>query len=400
MLKRGGKIVFWVMLLLFAAALARIVSLRLGSGDIYPEYSSLRADPLGTKAFYESLERLQDRSVTRHLHPLNRIRGEKDQTVLLFGSNPSSTLNYAVFEQIERIARNGGRVVVAVNATGSWKEDREEDRINKQKLPLPEKEKKEEGNEGEEEEDGPKIAGARAPIIALIDPLRLEQEELTAERVTDDAELPEEITWYGRYCFKDLADEWETVLEVKGKPVVIEREIGLGRLVLCADSFPFSNEALAHDRSLQFLLWTIGPAEKIVFDESHLGVHHGNSIMLLLREFRLQGLFYGFLLVAGLWIWRSSVSFVPPYVDAGTAEIVEGKTAREGVVHLLERNLPTDELPQVCLAEWRRSHPNLNSFDAARYAEAEAVVRRYSEQPRKERDPIQTYGEITKILSK
>ena len=121
--------------------------------------------------------------------------------------------------------------------------------------------------------------------------------------------------------------------------------------------------------------------------------------MLLLRDFRLQGLFFGFLLLTALWVWRASVSFVPPYLEQGVAETVEGKTAREGVVHLLERNLPADELPQICLAEWRKSHPNLSSFDAVRYAEAERIVNQYLQIPRKERNPIQTYGEITKALS-
>ena len=49
------------------------------------------------------------------------------------------------------------------------------------------------------------------------------------------------------------------------------------------------------------------------------------------------------------------------------------ETAREGVVHLLERNIPADDLPEICLAEWRKSHPNLNQFDAARFTVAVAI---------------------------
>ena len=33
--------------------------LRFESGDVYPVYSSLRSDPLGTRAFYDSLEDLE-----------------------------------------------------------------------------------------------------------------------------------------------------------------------------------------------------------------------------------------------------------------------------------------------------------------------------------------------------
>ena len=122
--------------------------------------------------------------------------------------------------------------------------------------------------------------------------------------------------------------------------------------------------------------------------------------MVLLREFRLHGLFFGFLLVAALWIWRNSQSFIPAYANGSISEIVQGKTAREGVVHLLQRNIPADQLPEVCLAEWRKSHPHLDEFDSARYHQAKDFLDAYRERPRKERDPIQTYQELTSILSK
>jgi hypothetical protein len=397
MLKRSNKIAVWLMLALFVGVLAWIVSLRLGSGDIYPEYSSLRADPLGAKAFYESVGRLPGRNVSRHLHPLERLRGGNDVTVLVLGAGSSAGVDGGIYEQLERIARTGARVVLAMNATDSHTALREEERINTPELPI-----KEEDETGEKKEDKPVAREFRGPYLALIDPLRREQDEIIAELVAENGPtgLPATLRWYGRYCFDKISDDSQVIYEADGKPVVVEQKVGLGTIVLCADSFPFSNEALARERSAEFLLWAAGSAKNITFDESHLGVRHGNSIMLLLRDFRLQGLFFGFLVLAGLWVWRASASFVPAYVEQGAAEIVQGKTAREGVVHLLERNLSPDELPQICLTEWRKSHPNLNSFDAARYAEAERILNQYLQLPRKERNPIHTYGEITKALSK
>ena len=394
MLKRGKKIIVWVMLALFAGMLGWIVSERLGSGDIYPEYSSLRADPRGAKAFYESIDRLAGRDVSRHLHPLSRLHGERTTTVFFLGS-PFYTADGSFYEDAERIARSGARVVLAINATDSHDAMREDDRINTPELPI----KKDDDTEKEEKPPATEFSRAK---LALIDPLRREQDDIFAELVAENREtgLPAALRWYGRYCFEKLSEDWHVVYEAKGKPVVVEQEIGLGTMVLCADSFPFSNEALARDRSSEFLLWAAGKGRTIIFDESHLGVRHGNSIMLLLRDFRLQGLFFGFLLLAALWVWRASVTFVPPYIDEGAAEIVQGKMAREGVIHLLERNVSQDELPQVCLEEWRKSHPNLNSFDAARYAEAERILSQYFQIPKKERNPIQTYSDITQALSK
>ena len=39
----------------FAIGLFQLFRLRFAVGDVYPEYSSLRSDPVGTMAFYESL---------------------------------------------------------------------------------------------------------------------------------------------------------------------------------------------------------------------------------------------------------------------------------------------------------------------------------------------------------
>jgi hypothetical protein len=194
---------------------------------------------------------------------------------------------------------------------------------------------------------------------------------------------------------------WETVYVVKGKPVIIQKKTGLGSIVLCADTFLFSNEALARERSSDFLLWATGGAKRIVFDETHLGIARGSSIMVLLREYRLQGLFFGLILLAALWVWKNGSNFVPPYKEqTEDAGAIEGKTAREGIVHLLEQNLTLEDLPSVCLREWSGSHPNPNTFEAARLKEAEAALGQYQQLPKKERHPLEIYQRITHLLAK
>ena len=59
--------------LLFFIGMIHLFSLRFESGDIYPAYSSLRTDPLGTKVFYEGLRALPDISVDRHFETVSRI---------------------------------------------------------------------------------------------------------------------------------------------------------------------------------------------------------------------------------------------------------------------------------------------------------------------------------------
>ena len=49
----------------FAFGIVQLFKLRFEVGDIYPAYSSLRSDPLGVMAFYESLGNLKGISVRR-----------------------------------------------------------------------------------------------------------------------------------------------------------------------------------------------------------------------------------------------------------------------------------------------------------------------------------------------
>ena len=72
MRKRAPLIILSVSLALFAAGLAHLFKLRFDVGDIYPEYSSLRSDPLGTMALYEGLERIPALSVRRDFLAGNR----------------------------------------------------------------------------------------------------------------------------------------------------------------------------------------------------------------------------------------------------------------------------------------------------------------------------------------
>ena len=69
-----------LLLLIFAAGVAHLFALRFESGDVYPAYSSLRSDPLGTKALYESLENIASLSVSRNYHLLKSLTFEPQTT--------------------------------------------------------------------------------------------------------------------------------------------------------------------------------------------------------------------------------------------------------------------------------------------------------------------------------
>src|SRR5882762_1673084 len=73
----------------FSAGLLHLFNLRFEVGDVYPLYSSLRSDPLGTMAFCESLEKMPGLSVWRDFEAGNRLPEGKGSTYLHLAAMPS-----------------------------------------------------------------------------------------------------------------------------------------------------------------------------------------------------------------------------------------------------------------------------------------------------------------------
>jgi hypothetical protein len=189
------------------------------------------------------------------------------------------------------------------------------------------------------------------------------------------AGLPETLPWYGRYVFATPTNSsWSIVYAIRIQPVVLEQKVGLGSIVVVADTFPFSNEALRVECSPAFLLWALGRGD-VVFDETHLGIRGGSGVAVLMREFRLHGLILGSLLLAGLWIWRNAAPLVPPpQITEDAEQAMEGKTAREAVVHLLRKNLKGADALRAGLEEWAKAHPPQYYWEEVRLKEARDLV--------------------------
>ena len=99
------------------ATLVALLKLRFDAGDVYPPYSTLRADPLGAMALYESLQRLPGISVRRDFQAANRLPGGWDTTYLQLAGEISlwRKLPEDVVRKIERFTIEGGRLVIILS---------------------------------------------------------------------------------------------------------------------------------------------------------------------------------------------------------------------------------------------------------------------------------------------
>lgn len=378
----------------FAFGLVRLFQLRFEAGDNYPEYSSLRADPLGSKVLFESYGSLL--SARRHFRDLGRL-GEGTDTTALFLGVPGASLQFppAELKGLETFVRSGGRLVFALFPSyGAWR-------------PAP---------------PPPRGLGLRAPGVTNQTAaerwgIKLEHEPLdrdtkgvyapaTAWRKNDEP-LPEQLLVHTAVTFAGLDPAWRTIyarrVSTNDLAVLIERPLGRGTLVLAADSFPFSNEALRRERQSALLAWIVGPNHRVLFDEAHLGVHEKPGIASLARQYRLSGLFLALLVLAGLFIWKSAVGFIPPHQELlarERAEEVEGRDSASGFINLLRRNLPPGDLMKICLTEWN-SHVARDRKPAPhRLLAMQQLIDAENALPPPQRNPVRLYREFCRILSK
>ena len=99
---------------LFFGLMTWLLLLRYERGDIYPPYSTLRADPLGTRAYYEALDSLPTYTVARGYTSLHRQIEQKPGTLLFLGldANDIKTFTKDEAQELNDFVTNGGRVVI------------------------------------------------------------------------------------------------------------------------------------------------------------------------------------------------------------------------------------------------------------------------------------------------
>ena len=331
---------FAALLFLFLFGLVELFQMRFRAGDIYPVYSSLRTDPLGTGAFYEALGKMPGLSVSRNYRPLPRL--DNDTTLFLLGVNRYAVdlMNDDEIKVLEAFVSGGGRLVMTfLPAHAAAREAKPKER-------SPEKSAPQRHTTALGDRWGFRLSSGKLP------------EGLKAEAVfaVADRNLPASVSWHTTLFFDGLETAWETIYKSSDRPVLIEKRYGKGTIVLATDTYFASNEAVLRERHPDLLAWLAGAHKSIIFDESHNGILENPGVASLFRKYRLHGVFAGFLLLAVLFIWKNSVSLVPrrAYRDEKTAGVTSGRDHLSGFVSLLRRCVPPRKILSVCVREWKK----------------------------------------------
>ncbi len=393
----------------FAFGIAQLFELRFESGDVYPAYSSLRTDPLGTMALYESLKKIPGISARRDFSDTDRLPVEPQTVYLHLAGSPYewNPVPNDLFHEIQNFLARGNRLVITfLPQTDSYDfYHREEDETNsvksaksKDEKMTPEKPAKKKKKLTDDDSD-----------IFLEDEWnfhpgfeKLAQDGDTYAPVAvinkTDLPLPQKLDWHSGMIFTNCDSAWRTIYARGTNAVVIERKFGKGSVVLATDSYFISNEAMADDRHADFLAWLVGANKKIVFDEAHFGIVETSGVAALMRKYRLHGLAAGLILLASLFIWKNSMSLVPPHAEEKKGDFVAGKDAASGFVNLLRRSIAPRDLLATCFAEWKKSAAPSGKFSTARLQQAEAIFQSENSLSPKDRNPIAAGKKISEAL--
>lgn len=371
--------------------------------DLYPVYSSFRADPLGTRALHDALAIAPGLTVGRSLVPLARLPARPERTLLLLGVQryDLSEVLEDDFTALDAALRAGSRVVLCLQGmnyaptTELEKDASSRDELKKARQAQDEA-RQESSKNADKKPDAPTEPPAKTPAAKpkhppvdayarwgfTIEEQRDHNDVLTSRPAAPA--LPADFHWGSDLVLKPAADTaWHPAIERDGRILIAERTIGLGTLVVVTDAYAVSNESLQRQRATDLLSWLVGPHRAVVFDESHLGVVEDPGIAALARRYGLLPAFALCGLLALLFIWRRAAAFVPP-APLSTVTTLDYRPT-SSLTALLRRALPAERLLPTCLTEWRRT---ARAGDLARVEAALATAK----------DPVSGYNTAVAVL--
>ena len=419
---RPANLLSWIGLLAIGgftlAAISEMMGVRLATGETYPAHSSKRAEPDGTRALFEALNRMPGVRCERNYQPVKRLRAEPGDVLIIADISGSKVQSHCGCVEdgktISQWASSGGRVILALRPGRATFGSEAPSSRRHQDLPS-EKDGK------EEEEDEPstpmkknlkaedmRYLGCAFGLFLHERPFSL-QPDFLPRRPLPAADLPlnqnDLPRWFSNSFLEpapDVEGQW-TVLASKGtRPVIMERKIGKGSLIVCTDSFFLSNEALWRESNPAFLSHLLGDTRRVVFEERTHGVGENDGIMTLARRYGMHGLFIGSIVLFILFIWRNAVSLVPSDQDSDLGhwrgDSVAGQGAASGLVSILRRGIKPGQLLEKCFADWEITRPAAARMPADRIEKAREIMAEAKDNKHPLRQIRATYKRLCEAL--
>ncbi len=364
-----------LVLMLMAAAIG--ISLRTAATTInYPNYSSFNNKELGLRAYYETARRLGI-PVERNYRSLMKFEGTRGTVV--YANLIVGDLRYAdpkVLELYERVAKPGTRLMFLMNvheenyvrtdettAENADDDDAEPDKATHDSSKQKDGKSPGAGNPANKKQGNKPTTGKeRDENLSLrwgveMKPVDTPRNVGPLGQIIDD-QLGHVVD--RRWTFAKWNGQWKPTAGADGQVYMLERTFGSGAVVILLGLENFTNKTLLTKVDSARIASTLSGPRPLIFDESHLGVADDDTVAGFARQHNLEWLLLGLLVLAGLYVWRSSVSFVPALPEIRGAEI-PGREAHAALTSLLSQSIKRPDLPPEIVAAWRETFRMLPS---------------------------------------
>jgi len=389
---------------------------RFQKGDIFQEYSTLRSDEQGSKAYLETLRLFDDIEIEQNLLPLNQLKEKANTTFIFIGlTNNQIRNNYFFNEQtVQRILRNNNRLVLLLNPE-IYTTFLDSLIIQNDSIKIKNKEKYNFANylgfaikffskdslSSFKENDIKKNIGQDTLSEKISSIYEIDTREISKMAYTDiyNSEilnLPLRIKWDTK-LYLEVQEDWLNIYNNADKPVICELIKKDFSVILATDSYFFKNKNFRDERETEFILWLTGNNRKIIIDESHFGIAKQNGISYLIKKYRLFYAVLILLFLGILFIWKSMDSFLPKTLKISDKRDENTLIVENGIVGLLKQNLSTKELIKICYEERKKSLKISKKAEMDNMSEIENIV---SGKTVNKNQVVDSYNKIYKILNR
>jgi hypothetical protein len=106
--------------------------------------------------------------------------------------------------------------------------------------------------------------------------------------------------------------------------------------------------------------------------------------------------------MALLFVWKNAVYFVPPRKDdvPSGADVVSDKDYTRGLIAMLRRNIPGNEILQVCGQEWERTFKKDKRVQSAVFGRVKEILRTQALSSKKRMDAVHGYRKISRTIQR
>lgn len=400
--------VFIILVGLFLLGLGMLTRARFESGNIYPPYSTYLREPAGVRAFFEALDLLPGIEAQRNTEAFLYDSKSSGRTIFVLGLSDRafSSVDDDTYRDLEKCFQAGDRLVIAFSSAAPSK-TRADGKPALEEHPK-ETSQKEDKVQGPEKEDK---GHANQPLKVVLKDLRAQWGidfdhtdgvSKTAQLRLESVGLAPSIEWVNKsnLAFVLADSHWKVVYTTQDKPVIVEKSVGKGSIVLLSESYLFTNEAIKGHRSPELLSWLSGPHHVMVFDEAHLGILEQPNVATIIKRNGLRGFFASLVVLGMLVIWRQIMPVVPlPKKDASTL-VVSGRGYFEGMANLFRRSIPKDQILSICVDEWERSFARESCEISVTAKEARQIIEEDLGGPRRQWAVNKTYDKISTLMAK